>query len=41
MEDSSVDMLLGFRKEKGVVDLKIESKLHCNHFLEVWHLFCW
>jgi hypothetical protein len=38
MEDSSVDMVLGFSKERGVEDLKIEPKLHCYHFLEVWHL---
>ncbi len=38
MEESSVEIVLGFNKEKGVEDLGIEPKLHCNHFLEVWHL---
>ncbi len=32
---SSVKMVLGFNKEKGMEDLRIEPKLHCNHFLEV------
>jgi hypothetical protein len=39
VDESSVDTVLGFSKEKGVENLGIESKLHCNHFLEVWHLF--
>ncbi len=39
VEENSVEMVLTFSKEKGVEDLGIEPKLHCNHFLEVWHLF--
>jgi hypothetical protein len=39
VEESNVEMLLMFSKEKGVEDLGIEPKLHCNHFLEVWHHF--
>jgi hypothetical protein len=35
VEVSSVEIMLGFSKEKGVEDLGIEPKLHCNHFLEV------
>jgi hypothetical protein len=41
VELSSVKTVLRYNKEKGVEDLGIEPKLHCNHFLEVWHLFCW
>jgi hypothetical protein len=41
MKENYVEMVLGFRKEEGVEDFKIERKLHCNHFLEVWHMFCW
>jgi hypothetical protein len=41
MKESSVEMVLGFNNEDKVEDLKIEPKLHCNHFVEVWHLFCW
>jgi len=40
MEGSSVEKVLRFSKEKGVEDLRIEPKFHCNHFLEVWHFFC-
>ncbi len=40
MKESSVEKVLGFSKE-GVEDLRIEPKLHYNHFLEVWHLFFW
>jgi hypothetical protein len=39
VEESSVEIVLRFSKENGVEDLGIEPKLHCNHFLEVWHLF--
>ncbi len=39
MEQSSVKMVLGFSKEKGVEDQGIEPKLPCNYLLEVWHLF--
>ncbi len=39
MEEKNVEMMLGFSNEKGVEDLGIEPKLHCNHFLEVWHFF--
>jgi hypothetical protein len=39
VEQSSVKMVLGFNKEKGVEDEGIEPKLPCNYFLEVWHLF--
>jgi hypothetical protein len=41
VEVSSVELVLRFNKEKRVEDLGIEPKLHCNHFLEVWHLFYW
>ncbi len=41
MKESSVETVLGFNKEEVMEDLKIEPKLHCNHFLEVWHLFSW
>jgi len=41
MKKSSVETVLGFSKEEEFEDLRIEPKLHCNHFLEVWHLFCW
>jgi hypothetical protein len=40
MREGSVDMMSRFSNE-GVENLKIESKLHCSHFMEVWHLFCW
>ncbi len=40
MKENNVKMVLGFSTE-GVEDLRIEPKLHYNHFLEVWHLFCW
>jgi hypothetical protein len=39
MEESSVEIMFGFSKEKGMENLGIEPKLHCEHFLEVWH-FC-
>jgi hypothetical protein len=39
VNESSVKSVLGFNKEEGMEDLKIETKPHCNHFLEVWHLF--
>jgi hypothetical protein len=35
MKESSVEIVLRFSKEEGVEDLKIEPKIHCNHFLEV------
>ncbi len=41
MKENNVEMVLRFSKEEGVEDLKIEPKLYCNHFLEVWHLFYW
>ncbi len=39
MEESSVEKVFGFSKEKGVEDLGIKPKLHYNHFLQVWHFF--
>ena len=41
MKENNVKMVLGFGKEEGMENLRIEPKLHSNHFLEVWHLFCW
>jgi hypothetical protein len=35
MEESNVEMMLGFSKDKGVENLGIEPKLHYDHFLEV------
>jgi hypothetical protein len=39
VKESSVKMMLGFNKEEGMEDLKLEPKLYYNHLLEVWHLF--
>jgi hypothetical protein len=39
MEESNVQMILGFSKEKGVENLGIEPKLHYDHLFEVWHFF--
>ncbi len=39
MKENNVETVLEFSKEKIVEDLRIEPKLHYNHFLEVWHLF--
>ncbi len=35
MMQNSVEIVLGLNKEGRMEDLKIEPKLHCNHFLEV------
>jgi len=40
-EKGSVEAVLGFNNEEGVEDLRIDPTLHCSHFVEVWHLFCW
>jgi hypothetical protein len=39
MKENNVEIVLRSDKDEGVEYLRIESKLHCNHFLEVWH-FC-
>ncbi len=39
VKKNSVKTMLGFNKGEGMEDLRIEPKLHYNHFLEVWHLF--
>ncbi len=41
MNENNVKIVFGFSEEEGAEDFKIKPKLHCNHFLEVWHLFCW
>jgi len=40
VKENNVKMVLGFGKEEGMENLRIEPKLHYNHFLEVQHLFC-
>ncbi len=39
VKESSAKIVLRFNKEEGMEDLRSEAKLHCNHFLEVRHLF--